>query len=64
MKHQKYACRSLEAQATAFLYRRGFRADGRSVKERVPGGQGAFERLLITTPSGGSGGYRLSRRRR
>lgn len=60
---RKPDCRELEKRANAILRRNGFSATGEP-RRRVVMQQVVFERLLISTPSNGSNGYRLHKRKR
>ena len=52
---------TLEDAATKFLHQKGFRADGRPKRCGVDRGQAAFERRLITTPTGRRPEWRRSK---
>ena len=52
---------TLEDAATKFLRKKGFRWDGRGRFCGVDRGQAAFERRLITTPTGRQTNWRRSK---
>jgi hypothetical protein len=53
--------KQLEDAATKLLRKKGFRQDGRPIRCNVDRGQSAFERRLISTPTGRSTQWRRSK---